>query len=111
MKQNGPRAFARGPDATDVINVPNNTSNGIPIALSNGNGVTDADALVVEATLRLIPNRDGKNGDFQELHGGIASLAVNCRGRLVGFDKHGPLHPPSGNANQPFDEWVNSIDD
>src|SRR5207253_5702339 len=34
--------FARGPDAADAINVPNNSSNGIPIALSNGSGVTDA---------------------------------------------------------------------
>ena len=34
--------FARGPDATDVINVTNTTSNGIPLTLSNGNGVTDA---------------------------------------------------------------------
>src|SRR5262249_4796882 len=33
--------FARGPDNADVINVPNNSSNGIPIALSNGTGVTD----------------------------------------------------------------------
>ncbi len=33
--------FARGPDATDPINVPNNSTNGIPIALSNGLGVTD----------------------------------------------------------------------
>ncbi len=33
--------FARGPDATDPINVPNNSTNGIPIALSNGAGVTD----------------------------------------------------------------------
>ena len=34
--------FARGPDSTDVINVPNNSTNGIPIALSSGSGVTDA---------------------------------------------------------------------
>src|SRR5207244_4507012 len=33
--------FARGPDSTDAINVPNNSSNGLPIALSNGAGVTD----------------------------------------------------------------------
>ena len=33
---------ARGPDSTDVLNVPNNSSNGLPIALSNGSGVTDA---------------------------------------------------------------------
>src|SRR6202023_1840351 len=33
--------FARGPDSTDVINVANNSTNGIPITLSNGNGVTD----------------------------------------------------------------------
>jgi hypothetical protein len=33
--------FARGPDATHAINVPNNSTNGIPIALSNGAGVTD----------------------------------------------------------------------
>src|SRR5262249_11636090 len=32
--------FARGPDGTDVINVPNTSSNGIPITLSNGAGVT-----------------------------------------------------------------------
>jgi hypothetical protein len=34
--------FARGPDGNDVINLPNNSTNGIPIALSNGAGVTDA---------------------------------------------------------------------
>jgi hypothetical protein len=34
--------FARGPDATHPINVPNTSTNGIPIALSNGAGVTDA---------------------------------------------------------------------
>src|SRR5262249_36420344 len=34
--------FARGPDRVDAINVPDNSANGIPIALSNGNGVTDA---------------------------------------------------------------------
>jgi subtilisin family serine protease len=34
--------FARGPDSTDFINVPNNSPNGIPVALSNGAGVTDA---------------------------------------------------------------------
>src|SRR5262249_58154494 len=34
--------FARGPDSADVINVPNNSTNGIPIALSSGAGVTDA---------------------------------------------------------------------
>jgi hypothetical protein len=33
--------FARGLDATDPINLPNNSSNGIPITLSNGAGVTD----------------------------------------------------------------------
>jgi hypothetical protein len=33
---------ARGPDATHAINVPNNSTNGLPIALSNGAGVTDA---------------------------------------------------------------------
>jgi hypothetical protein len=34
--------FARGPDNTHPITVPNNTAgNGIPIALSNGSGVTD----------------------------------------------------------------------
>src|SRR5262249_44802822 len=34
--------FARGPDADDAINVPNNSTNGIPIALSNGTRVTTA---------------------------------------------------------------------
>jgi hypothetical protein len=34
--------LARGPDSADPINVPNNSTNGIPIALSNGAGVTDA---------------------------------------------------------------------
>jgi sugar lactone lactonase YvrE len=34
--------FARGPDGGDAMNVPNNSSNGLPIALSNGAGVTDA---------------------------------------------------------------------
>jgi hypothetical protein len=35
--------FARGPDSSDAINVPNNAvGNGIPVALSNGVGVTDA---------------------------------------------------------------------
>jgi hypothetical protein len=33
--------FARGPDSTNAVNVPNNSTNGIPIALSNGAGVTD----------------------------------------------------------------------
>jgi autotransporter-associated beta strand protein len=33
--------FARGPDATDPINIANNTTNGIPITLSNGSSVTD----------------------------------------------------------------------
>jgi murein DD-endopeptidase MepM/ murein hydrolase activator NlpD len=47
--------FARGPDAADVINVPNNSSNGIPIALSNGSGVTDAAfVLNYDATLLTI---------------------------------------------------------
>src|SRR5262249_50695380 len=32
--------FARGPDSAHAINVPNNSANGIPIALSNGAGVT-----------------------------------------------------------------------
>ncbi|HYV35383.1 MAG TPA: cohesin domain-containing protein, partial [Gemmataceae bacterium] len=32
--------FARGPDAASVINVPNTTTNGIPITLNNGSGVT-----------------------------------------------------------------------
>jgi hypothetical protein len=34
-------SFARGPDAAHNVNVPNTTSGGIPIKLSNGNGVTD----------------------------------------------------------------------
>jgi hypothetical protein len=33
--------FARGPDATDPINIPNNSTSGVPITLSNGSGVTD----------------------------------------------------------------------
>jgi hypothetical protein len=33
--------FARGPDNSHAINLANNTSNGIPITLSNGSGVTD----------------------------------------------------------------------
>ncbi len=32
--------FARGPDSAHAINLPNNSTNGIPIALSNGAGVT-----------------------------------------------------------------------
>jgi hypothetical protein len=35
-------SFARGPDAADNINVPNTTSGGIPIKLSNGGNVTSA---------------------------------------------------------------------
>jgi autotransporter-associated beta strand protein len=34
--------FARGPDSTNPISVPNNSANGIPIALSDAGGVTDA---------------------------------------------------------------------
>jgi hypothetical protein len=34
-------SFARGPDAGHNINVPNTTTGGIPLKLSNGNGVTD----------------------------------------------------------------------
>jgi hypothetical protein len=34
-------SFARGPDAGHNINVPNSTTGGIPLKLSNGNGVTD----------------------------------------------------------------------
>src|SRR5207249_3800216 len=34
--------FARGPDGSNALNVPNSSTNGIPVALSNGAGVTDA---------------------------------------------------------------------
>jgi hypothetical protein len=47
--------FARGPDASTAINVPNNSTNGIPVALSNGSGVTDAAfVLNYDATLLTI---------------------------------------------------------
>jgi hypothetical protein len=45
--------FARGPDATHAINVPNTSTNGIPIALSNGSGVTDA-TLVLQYNTNLL---------------------------------------------------------
>jgi hypothetical protein len=45
--------FARGPDAADAINVPNNSANGIPIALSSGSGVTDA-AFVLNYNANLL---------------------------------------------------------
>ncbi len=36
----GVPSFARGPDSTSVINLPNNTSAGIPLNISSGTGVT-----------------------------------------------------------------------
>ena len=38
--------FARGPDSADSINIGNNTSNGIPVSLSNGSGVTSGSVTV-----------------------------------------------------------------
>ena len=45
--------FARGPDSVDTINLPNTSSNGIPISLSNGSGVTDA-TFVVQYNANLL---------------------------------------------------------
>jgi hypothetical protein len=50
--------FARGPDSTDLINVPNSSTNGIPITLNNAAGVTDA-TLVLQYNADLLTISSG----------------------------------------------------
>ncbi len=85
--------FARGPDATDAINVPNNSTNGLPVALSDGAGVTDA---------TLVLNYDA---DLLTITGGTvnsaltgASFTVTTSGSGAGAQATIVFHSPTALA-------------
>ncbi len=75
--------FARGPDSTTTINVPNTASLGIPITLTNATGVTSVTfnltynpALLV---LNTTPTQNGASGTFTLVSnsGGVASFSFS----------------------------------
>ena len=67
--------FARGPDGADTINLPNNSSNGIPLQVSNGSGLTAATFTVTynPALLNVI----GAFANTALMSSNGASLSIN----------------------------------